>query len=572
MRHSTALLSVLALFAAACSGIVGETPVVSVDPDTTATSQPGNTTTEGTPCVRSTPGGPALDTGTVAGDALALAGETFLCADDVVVAPESDLAQLAVAAQLAAALDGPLLFPEPRLAAELGRLKPKRVHTFGDFELNTPSAARRVTHTLASATDAIKAALGTQMTVDLASASPTETIVESIQANRDGDRVSVPAVVTPTPSSTSGSTTSTIPPAEPLDPGMLIRALADPTDADTVWVVDTASPQRILLASAFGSMVGAAVVAVDSTDLLAYPELSSTFRDRPSEARRTIGPELDAGTWELNVLERGEELPGGGYRILPEDGLRRYVAYYGHPSTDALGALGEQGPAETLQVMAPFLEAYSADGAQVVPAFEIIASVASGGATDDGDYSYEWPIDTFTDWIQFAASNGVYVILDLQPGRDDFLTQAQQYEELLKLPFVGLALDPEWRLAPDQVHLEQVGRVDASEVNTVIEWLGDLVRDNGLPQKMLVLHQFRTSMIQNRQDVVERPEIQVVVQMDGDGTEPQKDATWASLREGAADAHWAWGWKNFFDEDEPGPPTPESTISKEPTPVYVSYQ
>ena len=55
-------------------------------------------------------------------------------------------------------------------------------------------------------------------------------------------------------------------------------------------------------------------------------------------------------------------------------------------------------------------------------------------------------------------------------------------------------------------------------------------------------------------------------------TEPQKDATWAVLKEGAEDAHWAWGWKNFFDEDEPGPPTPASTISKEPTPVYVSYQ
>jgi protein translocase SecG subunit len=44
------------------------------------------------------------------------------------------------------------------------------------------------------------------------------------------------------------------------------------------------------------------------------------------------------------------------------------------------------------------------------------------------------------------------------------------------------------------------------------------------------------------------------------------------LTTGAAGAHWEWGWKNFFDEDEPGPPSPESTMSKDPTPVYVSYQ
>jgi hypothetical protein len=238
----------------------------------------------------------------------------------------------------------------------------------------------------------------------------------------------------------------------------------------------------------------------------------------------------------------------------------------------ALGALGEQGPAETLDVMEPLLQAYAGDGAQVVPAFEIIASVASAGPTDDGDYSYEWPPDTFSEWIDFAGKNGVYVVLDLQPGRDDFLSQAVQYEELLRLPYVGLAIDPEWRLKDNQVHLKQVGTVDSSEINQTVNWLADLVRDNGLPQKMVVVHQFRTSMVTNRADLVDRPEIQLIVQMDGDGLEAQKDDTWAALLEGAEDAHWAWGWKNFYDEDEPGPPSPESTMSKVPTPVYVSYQ
>src|SRR5690606_13583974 len=129
-----------------------------------------------------------------------------------------------------------------------------------------------------------------------------------------------------------------------------------------------------------------------------------------------------------------------------------------------------------------------------------------------------------------------------------------------------------WRLTDTQVHLEQVGRVEAAEVNEVVDWLADLVRDNGLPQKMIMVHQFRTSMIQNRQDLKHRPELQMIVQMDGDGTEPQKNATWGQLLADADDVHWEWGWKNFFDEDEPGPPSPENTMGKEPTPVYVSYQ
>ena len=40
----------------------------------------------------------------------------------------------------------------------------------------------------------------------------------------------------------------------------------------------------------------------------------------------------------------------------------------------------------------------------------------------------------------------MYVVLDLQPGRSNFLDQAKLYEPLLRLPHVGLALDPEWRL------------------------------------------------------------------------------------------------------------------------------
>jgi hypothetical protein len=207
----------------------------------------------------------------------------------------------------------------------------------------------------------------------------------------------------------------------------------------------------------------------------------------------------------------------------------------------------------------------------VIPTFEIIASVASAGPTD-GDYSEEWPPATFADWIRVAQENGAYVILDLQPGREDFLTQAKQYEELLSLPFVGLALDPEWRLQPDQVHLQQVGQVSAAEVNTVVDWLGDLVRDNGLPQKMLIVHQFQSRMIVDRDTLKQRPELQMVIQMDGQGPIPTKDETYAVLTAGTEQAHWRWGWKNFFDEDSPETASPAYTINHAPVPVFVSYQ
>jgi hypothetical protein len=117
----------------------------------------------------------------------------------------------------------------------------------------------------------------------------------------------------------------------------------------------------------------------------------------------------------------------------------------------------------------------------VVPAFELIATVASAEPGPDGDYSLESTLDHLRPWVDAAASAGFLVVLDLQPGYTDFLTQAQRYEELVRLPHVGLALDPEWRLKRGQRHLAHIGRVSAEEVNRVGNWLARLTRRHSLP-------------------------------------------------------------------------------------------
>ena len=250
---------------------------------------------------------------------------------------------------------------------------------------------------------------------------------------------------------------------------------------------------------------------------------------------------------------------------------RRLVAMYGHPSTSGLGVLGEQGIEEGIERLRSIAEGYDADGAVVLPTFEIIATVASARAGDDGDYSAETARNDIRPWVEAAAANDMYVVLDLQPGRTDFLTQAKLYEEFLRLPHVGLALDPEWRLEPDEVHLQQIGTVDAEEINQVVEWLAGVVRDEALPQKLLILHQFRLSMITDRDLVETPPELAVVVHMDGQGPVGSKYETWDALT-GQPDAdQFHWGWKNFYDEDAPMA-TPDQVLALTPVPVFVSFQ
>ena len=328
---------------------------------------------------------------------------------------------------------------------------------------------------------------------------------------------------------------------------------------------------------AAGLAVAAAVSALGETALYWHPEATVGWAEAGAvlqeQAKGTsevwvVGASADSDRWWLEVNLLGPELPGGGSTMFPD---RRLVAFYGVTHTGVLGVLGEQGPSEGLERMAPYLEEYAADGLPTIPTFEIIATVATARAGRDGDYSGEISVEDLTPWVEFAAGEGVYVVLDLQPGRTDFLTQAKYYEELLALPHVGLALDPEWRLRSDQVHLRQIGSVDAAEVNAVAEWLAELVRRERLPQKLLMVHQFRFTMIRDRETISVPPELAVVIHMDGQGPLATKYSTWGALTAGAEEQGWHWGWKNFFDEDYPLA-TPEQVLELDPLVVFVSYQ
>ncbi len=351
----------------------------------------------------------------------------------------------------------------------------------------------------------------------------------------------------------------------PVDPQTTLP-LSDVT-YERVWIVAGAEHAAVL-----GALVqplgGAAVAAHADMRALAPAEREMLRSAVHVEVQAELEPEA---AWQLEVVRRGAELPGGGLLIFDRDRTRRIVAMYGHPSTSQLGVLGEQGPSEGVARLRSIAEGYDADGADVVLAFEIIATVASAQAGRDGDYSNETALDDIRPWIETAAANDMYVVLDLQPGRTDFLTQAKQYEELLRLPHVGLALDPEWRLKPGQVHLRQIGTVDAAEINEVVRWLAELVRTEALPQKLLVLHQFRFSMITNRELIETPPELAVLIHMDGQGPINTKYSTWDALTgEPDADRFW-WGWKNFYDEDSPTP-TASQVLARTPLPLFVSYQ
>jgi hypothetical protein len=344
--------------------------------------------------------------------------------------------------------------------------------------------------------------------------------------------------------------------AEPVA-GTVVLTTGDPADA---------------AALATAAAAGAVVVPVATGDPRAEAGVVEALAAAAPTRVVALGEEFGAPevlTARVAAAATGVQLPGGGQLVLPG---KRYVALYGHPGTAALGLLGEQdlaGAVERAQDLARTYRSLSTE--QVLPTFEVITTVASAGAGKDGNYSNEVDPEFLRPWVEEAGRQGVYVLLDLQPGTTDFLTQAKRYETLLQYPHVGLALDPEWRLEPGQRHMEQIGSVSAAEVNEVSAWLAGYVREQHLPQKMLVLHQFRTDMITDITTLqTGHDEVAVVIHADGNGSQGAKNDTWRTILANAP-AGVAFAWKNFVDEDSPML-TPEQTMAVEPTPVLVSYQ
>lgn len=352
--------------------------------------------------------------------------------------------------------------------------------------------------------------------------------------------------------------------------GGLAQAMADmvteaadaPSPGQVVQVLPSTDPATVLpLVQVMDE--GALALAVDR-DVRAAGPWSAALRAAVAADMdvRTAAPDE---AWKLAVATAGLLAPGGGQLLVD----KRFIALYGTPGTPSLGVLGEQGVEAAHARAVKIAEDYDDGALPIVPTFEIIAAVASASATEDGDYSYGISFELIREWVDYAAANDIMVILDIQPGRTDFLTHAKQYEEFLVQPHVGLGLDPEWRLKDNQVHLRQIGTVDGAEINGVVEWLAGLVREHDLPQKMLIMHQFKLSMITNRDLVTTPDELLVVLHMDGQGGQPAKGSTYDTLiHEGQP---WTPGWKNFYDEDHPMAGAAR-VLALEPQPRFISFQ
>jgi hypothetical protein len=108
-----------------------------------------------------------------------------------------------------------------------------------------------------------------------------------------------------------------------------------------------------------------------------------------------------------------------------------------------------------------------------------------------------------------------------------------------------------------------------TQVRPIQAYLDRLAREGALPPKILVLHQFLPKMLVDMEYIEASPHVDVVVDMDGFGGQPEKLGGYQRYAR-APYSEYA-GFKLFFHWDTPLF-TPAQLMALEDPPHYIVYQ
>lgn len=256
--------------------------------------------------------------------------------------------------------------------------------------------------------------------------------------------------------------------------------------------------------------------------------------------------------------------------------FNRIIAYYGNLYSTRMGVLGQYPEAEMLAKLEGEVKKWEAadPSTPVIPALHYIAVVAQGSAGADGKYRARMPDSEIDKVIAMAAKINAIVFLDVQDGFSTVQSEVPRLEKYLKLPQVHLALDPEFSMKTGIPPGKIVGTMDASDVNFAANYLAQIVEENHLPPKILMVHRYTQKMVTNYKLIKPLPEVQIVMNMDGWGEQAKKIGTYNNFI--YPEPVQFTGFKLFYKNDilKPGSAmlTPSALLKLRPQPSYIQFQ
>jgi hypothetical protein len=257
---------------------------------------------------------------------------------------------------------------------------------------------------------------------------------------------------------------------------------------------------------------------------------------------------------------------------IPVLGNNQVLAFYGHPGSKRMGILGLYPKEELAAMIKDYARRYDeANGEMgVVGAFYLIYGTCWPG----GDIGY-LKDSIVEEYIDFAREQGMLVFVDHQIGKFGVEDSVGRLLPWLKYPNVHIAIDPEWRTTSP---MKEIGTISADELNAAQELIRSYMKREGiLGTKMLVVHQFNSRMITDRERVrADYDGVILVHTSDGFGPPDLKRGAY-SFNSKASNMPIK-GFKLFFRSDFEGAGydepllEPSQVESLAPVPMVVIYQ
>lgn len=258
--------------------------------------------------------------------------------------------------------------------------------------------------------------------------------------------------------------------------------------------------------------------------------------------------------------------------ILPNS---RILAYYGNPLSKRMGILGEFPEEQMLQKLDEEVARWEAADSTipVQPALHAVVVTAQGSPGRAGKYRLRMTNKMIDGVLEMAKKRNAIVFLDIQVGQSTLQEEIPELETYLKMPNVHLGIDAEFAMQDGVVPGRRIGSFNADDINYATKYLADLVKANNLPPKLLIVHRFTQGMIKNSEDIKLKPEVQIVMHMDGWGPPALKKDTFKRyIKEEPVQFT---GFKIFYKNDTKNGSrlmTPEEVLALTPTPLYIQYQ
>lgn len=264
-------------------------------------------------------------------------------------------------------------------------------------------------------------------------------------------------------------------------------------------------------------------------------------------------------------------LPGA---VLP---FNRIVAFYGNLYSRGMGILGALPPAEMKEKLTREVRLWEqADTLiPVMPALHYIAVTAQHDPGINNMYRLRMPYGQIDKVLEMAEEIDALVFLDIQLGHSSLKQEIPLLEKYLSMPHVHLGIDPEYAMKDGHVPGRKIGTLDASDINYASGYLADIAQEYKLPPKILVVHRFTRGMVTGYKRIITRPEVQIVMHMDGFGIPAKKIDTYKSCI--TAEPVQFTGFKIFYKNDIadsrwPRVMQPEEILRLYPSPGYIQYQ